>query len=239
MAEFVTISEKDMAEFLKARGFGIVPNVPGTKELVYSKPVGQDLCLRVYTSIVGDASRGNGKDAIRVQLVTRIAVDGGHAWETKIVGVTKRVHRVEGWRGNLTERFDSWRELLGPPCPLCGAHTTQRTSRHGEFFGCIHYPRCRGMVSDVRVVKFEDQVATPDKPWRERKFGVTIDRDEFAGAVAPALGFDPAVRDAVLGRNQRDQKGWREGDFDSAARHLSPEPPVSLDELIESVMEED
>src|SRR5688572_7703740 len=104
MAQSVTISRADMTDFLTARGFSEVPanKLPGTKERVFAKSVDGELVLRVYTSVVGDYSRDNGKDAIRLVLVS---------WatgEAKIIGSEKRVHRVVGWRANLDERLASW-----------------------------------------------------------------------------------------------------------------------------------
>ena len=31
-----------------------------------------------------------------------------------------------------------------PTCPLCGAEMRARNGRMGPFFGCSHYPGCRG-----------------------------------------------------------------------------------------------
>ena len=71
MAKAIEISRDEMHEFLVSRGF-IPLTIEGTKELVYGRIVAQNLSLRVYTSVVGDSSRGVGKDAIRTVLVTRI-----------------------------------------------------------------------------------------------------------------------------------------------------------------------
>lgn len=32
----------------------------------------------------------------------------------------------------------------GGPCNRCGAVTRARRGKHGEFFGCTLYPRCKG-----------------------------------------------------------------------------------------------
>ncbi len=29
-------------------------------------------------------------------------------------------------------------------CPKCGGEMVMRTSKHGEFLGCSHYPECKG-----------------------------------------------------------------------------------------------
>lgn len=145
MAIAVEVTRSDMHAFLVNQGFQEI-QVPGTKERVYSKLVDKGLCQRVLTSIVGESSRGVGEDAIRVQLVVK--VDG----QVKLVGMDKRVHRVEGWRKNLQTRLDRWREQLGPSCPKCGAATVQRRSKRGPFWGCCTYPQCNSIqpVTPVR-----------------------------------------------------------------------------------------
>jgi hypothetical protein len=34
----------------------------------------------------------------------------------------------------------------GPSCPICKAKTTLRTGKHGPFYGCSNYPKCKGTV---------------------------------------------------------------------------------------------
>lgn len=139
MAKSIEISKTDMHEFLTARRF-VPVTVEGTKELVYGRIVRKDTCLRVYTSIVGETSRGNGEDAIRVCLVQKTP-DG-----IKGLGSKTRVHRVEGWRKNLEARLDGWEEMCGPTC-ACGRPMAQRRSKRGKFWGCTGYPVCRQIVS--------------------------------------------------------------------------------------------
>jgi hypothetical protein len=143
MATAVEINRRDMDTFLVAQGFQEV-NVPGTKERVYSKFVDKGVCLRVYTSIVGESSRGTSEDAIRTVLVTKVGAD------VKIIGADRRVHRVEGWRANLQNRLDGWREQLGPACPKCQGATVRRQSRKGPFWGCCKYPVCK-MVQPIQA----------------------------------------------------------------------------------------
>jgi len=40
-----------------------------------------------------------------------------------------------------------------PACPKCGGHMTPKTNRLSgqSFFGCVHYPRCRGTLPDVHA----------------------------------------------------------------------------------------
>lgn len=144
MAKAVTISRDEMHDFLIRRGF-IILTLEGTKELVYGRIVAPNLSLRVYTSIEGACSRSIGSDAIRTVLVTRINGRGPES-TIKIVGGDRRVHRVEGWRENLQDRLDGWRDQLGPVCHKCGRMTVRRESRRGPFWGCSGYPECKSIT---------------------------------------------------------------------------------------------
>ncbi len=160
MATAVEISRRDMHEVLAAQGFQEI-QIPGTRERVYSKFVDKGLCLRVYTSVEGESSRGVGEDAIRTVLVTKV---GG---AVKIVGGDKRVHRVEGWRKNLQDRLDRWREQLGPACPKCQAATVRRRSRRGPFWGCCRYPDCKTVQPIVTPVVVREPEPVQDE-WDQR-----------------------------------------------------------------------
>lgn len=161
MAVAVEITRQDMIDFLAPQGFQEVP-VPGTREMVMSRVVNPDLCLRVFTSIVGNSSRGVGEDAIRVTLATRLV--GG---EIKIVGCDTRVHRVVGWKKNLQDRLDSWREQLGPSCPLCGCGTVRRSSKRGPFWGCCRYPACR-TVQPINETRRDPLPKPANAEWASR-----------------------------------------------------------------------
>lgn len=176
MAESIIITRKDMDAFLTAQGFQVVEGLAGTKEIVYGKVVGDELCLRVYTSVVDESSRGNGEDAIRTVLVKRMLNEVSGKQEVKIIGSDKRVHRVVGWRKNLQNRLDNWSEQLGPACPKCGKVTVQRTSRKGPFWGCSNYPVCVSIQSIVPVKQ-------APKPLPVRA-GVVRDHEEFDEARA-------------------------------------------------------
>jgi ssDNA-binding Zn-finger/Zn-ribbon topoisomerase 1 len=138
MATAVEISRRDMHEFLAAQGFTEM-TLQGTKERVYGKVVDAKtpICLRVYTSVEGESTRGVGEDAIRCVLVTKVGN------EVKIIGSDKRVQRVAGWKANLQNRLDNWRDQLGPACPKCAGMTTRKRSRRGPFWGCCKYPVCQ------------------------------------------------------------------------------------------------
>lgn len=148
MAIAVEISRREMHEFLTAQGFKEMM-LQGTKERVYGKVVDAKtpICLRVYTSVEGESTRGVGEDAIRCVLVTKVGN------ETKIIGSDKRVHRVAGWRANLQNRLDNWQDQLGPTCPKCKGMTTRKRSRRGPFWGCCKYPVCRTVQPIVTPTK--------------------------------------------------------------------------------------
>jgi hypothetical protein len=109
-AKFKPIKTEDMHNFLTAIGFTRINAITAqSRELVYGKIIKHGICLRVYTSLVGEQVRTVGADAIRLAVVKR-QPDGS------IIGIgkAKRVHRVENWRANLlsrimetTERFSS------------------------------------------------------------------------------------------------------------------------------------
>lgn len=209
VAQAVTITRQDMHDFLTARRFQIIP-LPGVKELVYGRVVdetkGKEICLRIYTSIEGDVREGRidmsrpvGKDAIRAVLVTK--VDG----ETKVFGADRRVHRVVGWRKNLQDRLDNWREQLGPACPKCGRVTVLRTSRKGPFWGCSAYPKCYSITPFVKVVK---------KP--SRSLAAMVDAVRDGDEVEPRWG-SPVQSAADFAREcgyEEDQYGERDDSDD-------------------------
>ena len=147
MAQYVAISESEMSDFMKAIGFtelsveqrGSFGRRP-VKERVYETPVGAGR-IRVYSSVVGPATRDRGKDAIRVQY-----------WvgDQKVYGA-KRVHRTQNWRKNLLQRTEEIRESVesGPlsriPKDSRGDLMTARRSRlpHERFWGSVNYPEIR------------------------------------------------------------------------------------------------
>jgi hypothetical protein len=100
-AHYKEIKTDDMHNFLTAIGFERISAVTGTaRELVYGKIIKKNVCLRVYTSLVGEHVRAVGADAIRIAVVRR-QPDGSITG----IGKAKRVHRVENWRANLLTRI--------------------------------------------------------------------------------------------------------------------------------------
>jgi hypothetical protein len=148
MAEFYRISQDEMEDLLYNELDFPKQHNPlegiNAGELVYGKAfkVGQHpLSLRVYSSITHGQAKDVGSDAIRVALLLR-RPDG----EIRGIGKAKRVHRVKGWRLNLTKRVKSMVDSINAivACPKCGMPMAKRNGQHGEFYGCSDFPKCKG-----------------------------------------------------------------------------------------------
>ena len=153
MAEFVFITRTEMTDFLTEQGFQEI-KLAGFKEIVMAKVVRPNFecstkfSLRVYTSVPDGelVSRTKGRDAIRVVVAARIG-----ARPPRILGSSRRVHRVENWRGNLQERIDNWERVVAPcaPCSNCGNLMVERENTRDltKFLGCLNYPSCTNTQS--------------------------------------------------------------------------------------------
>lgn len=146
MAYYHSITIEEMDDELRAARFYPVSllyrNKP-VKEWVYERklPRSPNHFVRVYTGInrygrdAGN-SRKVGKDAIRVQVIYR-DIKG----ET-LVSQPKRVHRVEGWRKNLRERFNELsKNLPQVEFDSRGEPMTLRKKNKSYFWGSRDYPK--------------------------------------------------------------------------------------------------
>lgn len=222
MATAVEISRRDMHEFLAAQGFQEI-QVAGTKERVYSKFVDTGLCLRVYTSVEGESSRGVGEDAIRTVLVTK--VNGA----VKIVGGDKRVHRVEGWRANLQNRLDRWREQLGPACPKCRAATVRKRSRRGPFWGCCRYPDCRTVQpiqTPIKAVRPGERGGEHEEAALARRERAEPVQDEWDQRMRDKAAYAAAEREAeeAAYRSEMEAELRANGIYDGDDEEPEPAP---------------
>jgi len=156
-SNFVQIKQQEMDDFFEVGengsptgelGFYRISLV-GTTELVYAKRVRPDISLRVYSTIQNGVSREKGADAVRVILFWR----GDRNSEPRLIGSERKLLRVKGWEDRLRLRIQNWTEMLGSPCDKCGAHTVLRIKDKKKFFGCIHYPKCRGYGRKVHDPK--------------------------------------------------------------------------------------
>lgn len=61
------------------------------------------------------------------------------------------IGKQSAWVSQLVEQYRgaslSVRVPEGPPCPLCGSATRQRTGKTGPFWACPRYPECKGTVA--------------------------------------------------------------------------------------------
>lgn len=64
---------------------------------------------------------------------------------------------AEGVAETLAEIEARLNGLGKPRCPACGAVMVVRTARrtHREFWGCPHYPHCRGYRSRKEWARYE------------------------------------------------------------------------------------
>ena len=56
----------------------------------------------------------------------------------------------------------SFKEQIGdtPKCPLDGAEMKKRKGAYGDFYGCVHYPKCKGTVPiiDEGKANYQDSI---------------------------------------------------------------------------------
>lgn len=111
--------------------FSEIENDETTKERVFTRPL-QDtgISVRVYTTVVGQEVRGEGKDAIRVCAVYDTK-DGGHKGIVKAT----RVHRTGNIDEIVNRMYDrmrtTWKAAsTGKKCWKCNAPTF--TSKSGK-----------------------------------------------------------------------------------------------------------
>lgn len=101
-ATYVEITKEQIAKHLEPQGFQIV-DLPGG-EIVYSKLIAPNVCIRVFTSVWKGVGYGKavGEDAIRTVLVYRVKSGKIRGWRK-----ARRVNRTQNWRLNLQERIES------------------------------------------------------------------------------------------------------------------------------------
>lgn len=155
-AKFYAISFQEMKTFVESLGFQQLPKEKlsgNCKEVVFAKRIDAvnessrvPLSLRIYTGIDIRTleSREIGSDAIRVCVMAKTADDTA-------VGIssTKRVHRVENWKANLSKRIDEMNACQFKICTKCKRHAmiTRKPKKNGKhfkpFLGCLGYPNCK------------------------------------------------------------------------------------------------
>jgi len=162
MATYKNVSLDEMHGVLSSYGMEAA-TFDGCKEVVYVKTIkhlGKLLQLRVFTGIEGTGSRKCGSDAIRVVMFAK------QGEKDVIVGMTRRVHRTEGWEKNLRSRLDNdWRKCLPRICKKCGAPMREIKKPNMHFFGCSNYPECKYTEEvDSTVAKTPSKTAPAGDP---------------------------------------------------------------------------
>lgn len=145
-ARYVPIVEAEFAALMAEMGFGEI-KIPGTYERVYQRQVATKggklfpYAVRVYSSIVGNDSRGVGEDAIRLVLIDMET-------DRPLKKAESRVYRTKSALENTRERArELFAMVIKNICPDCGekhgGFMRRRTGRNGDFMGCSRYPHCR------------------------------------------------------------------------------------------------
>lgn len=162
MTTFVRISKAEFDEALSP--FGILGEGVAGGELTYDIGTGvNDVVVRIYSSIslLDGVTRKKGADAIRVVLLDLVA--------GKPFGKDVRTHRTDGWDRRLRVKVEGLLSRVKEESPIwcrsCGSMMVKREGRHGEFYGCVSFPKCRQTVS---VRDFDSYVKglPPERPGR-------------------------------------------------------------------------
>ena len=111
--------------------------------------------------------------------------DGLFAGKQKIIGLNSKT-----WKGRLISTLEEMTalavETINTKCPHCGGHMQKRiVKREGplkgkEFWGCIDYPRCRGIRAE----------------WKQN---CKDDDGKYAGFACPTCGNQMVTRYAKQG----------------------------------------
>lgn len=152
--KFTSFTSKDFEDFLSvgANGKPLQNDkkwkfhrlqLQGTNENVYGMTVAPNITLRIYSTVENGVARENGTDAIRCVLFWRSS-EG----DIKLIGVEKKVLRIETWRDNLSKRIAEWTEMVGPKCPACSSPMAKRKNRTNKsyFYSCVQYPICKSTL---------------------------------------------------------------------------------------------
>ena len=183
--QFTNVRVEDIEKVLIPLGF-LKVNLHNTAEVTFSKIVqfeGAPTVVRIYTGILKSTgeSRGAGQDAIRVCLGR--AHDGG---DVRIFKTLQTVRRIGTWALHLLDRINSIgngladvptpeltemdllagrTKVIPPPsgqliaCPVCGAKMVgPKPSRKGAFYGCSHFPSCRGSRNLSEVLERDGSI---------------------------------------------------------------------------------
>ncbi|NLG10512.1 MAG: hypothetical protein GX562_03135 [Coriobacteriaceae bacterium] len=97
-------------------------------------------------SVVGDkcgpaGGRGSVKSSVKRNT-------GGISYGSVEAGCNSEGSHAGGKSGSaVVKRNAPERNPAGIRCPLCGAPMKKRTGKHGPFYGCSRYPKCKGTIA--------------------------------------------------------------------------------------------
>ena len=153
MANYIAISRKQFEDFLEE--FTIIDD-SFSKEIIYEKITSNPkLGLRIYSSIDvrSGETRDSGEDAIRCVLFDNIS--------GKPIDKAKRTNRTEHWKDRLKEKLDILNLEVKDikTCSVCKSAMVLRKSPKGEFYGCLSYPNCKGLINKDGSFKETKQVS--------------------------------------------------------------------------------
>ncbi|EBI1833042.1 DNA topoisomerase III [Salmonella enterica] len=113
------------------------------KKALHSTPTGRDLI-----SALPSALTSPGLTALWEQLLDEVAAGR--------VSLEDFMAKQNAWMVQLVSQGKSQPLAMqsppGPPCPECGGRTVQRQGKNGVFFGCVHYPSCRGIFGNGSLI---------------------------------------------------------------------------------------
>ena len=141
-SRFQEISFFDFSSWMFGIGFEAV-DLENVFEYVWERKIvtrkyPDRFIVRIYSSISKNTNetRETGSDAIRVMLFDTVLDKPVKDWT---------VYRTKNAKSNVIARArDAWGYVIDSNhhCS-CGSLMVQRSSRHGNFFGCTTYPTCK------------------------------------------------------------------------------------------------
>lgn len=144
---YVNITKDEFEEVLDKTVEYQEIDMAGVNERVYSIDLPSDPHdIRVFSTIVGENSRGCGRDSIKIVIWNDTLEEpvGGRRKTLRIGPTDSNPH---GWKANIVPKIAdllaNWRNELYGDCPECSGTMCYRNGKYGEFLGCSNYPECK------------------------------------------------------------------------------------------------
>jgi len=148
--QYTHVGRSEFESFLSSFAAWDEVDLEDTKERVYRINLpSDDHDVLIFSTVVGDSSRGHGEDAIRA-VVWDWDLNRPVSGRRKTLRIGPTDSNPDGWKGNLKPKIESlmvsWRDYV-VECPACGAGMVKHDGEYGEFFGCSRYPACDETVN--------------------------------------------------------------------------------------------